>query len=175
MITEKTVSVRMDLHPSTGTIRVLCMGLQLNRDVSPCTNQRPFRTRTHLFVVHIGEINAIHFHYLISNLDFKEKILKKEHNGAQSLWYRELDGGIQLISSVHLESNFSRQRSWFDVADVDARLLGWTTADADSNTHGAHQAEKNLLLLDFFASNGCQAGNAALFFLCHRVTEKHAK
>lgn len=42
--------------------------------VSLCTNQRPFKTKTHLFVVHIGEINAIHFHYLISNLDFKEKI-----------------------------------------------------------------------------------------------------
>lgn len=29
--------------------------------------------RLYLFVVHIGEIDSIHLHYLISNLDFKKK------------------------------------------------------------------------------------------------------
>lgn len=67
--------------------------------------------------------------------------------------------------SNHLESNFCRERARLDITDVDTRLLRWTTGDADAHTLGAHKAEKNLLLLDFFASNGRQACNAAFFLL----------
>lgn len=65
----------------------------------------------------------------------------------------------------HLESDFCRQGAWLDVADVDPRFLGGTTGDADAHSPGAHEAEKNLLLLDLFASDGRQACNAAFFVL----------
>lgn len=65
----------------------------------------------------------------------------------------------------HLESDFCGQGAWLDVADVDPRFLGRTTGDADAHSPGAHKAEENLLLLDFFASDGRQACNTAFFLL----------
>lgn len=69
------------------------------------------------------------------------------------------------FKNFHLESNFSRQGAWLDIADVDPRLLGRTTGNADAHTPGAHKAEENLLLLDFFASNGSQACNTVFLVL----------
>lgn len=69
------------------------------------------------------------------------------------------------FKNCNLESDFSRKGAWLDIADVDPRLLGRTTGDADAHAPGAHEAEKNLLLLDFFASNGRQTRNTAFFLL----------
>lgn len=65
----------------------------------------------------------------------------------------------------HLKSDFCGQGAWLDVADVDPRFLGRTTGDADAHSPGTHKAEENLLLLDFFASDGRQACNTAFFLL----------
>lgn len=68
----------------------------------------------------------------------------------------------------HLKSDFCREGPRLDVADVDARLLGGAAGDADAHTRRAHQAEEHLLLLDFFASDRRQAGDAGFLLLWRR-------
>lgn len=77
----------------------------------------------------------------------------------------ELHRGVLVTLSDHLESDFCRKRAWLDVTDVDAGFLCRTAGDADAHPLGAHQTEENLLLLDFFTSNGRQACDAALLLL----------
>lgn len=85
--------------------------------------------------------------------------------GEAGMWVLEFHRCVFVILSTHLKSNFCREGAWFDVTDVDTRFLGWTTGDADAHALGAHEAEENLLLLDFFASNGRQACNAGFLLL----------
>lgn len=77
----------------------------------------------------------------------------------------EFHRDVLVTLSNHLESDFCRKRARLDVTDVDAGFLCRTTGDADAHPLGAHQTEENLLLLDFFTSNGRQACDAAFLLL----------
>lgn len=126
--------------------------------------------KIHLFVVHIGEIHPVHLHNLVSNLHFG--IRHKCSSQQAEMWVWELQRSVLVILKDYLKSNFCRQGVWLDVTDVDTRLLGWTTRDANAHAFGTHKAEKNLLLLDFFTSNGRQACNAAFFLLWNKKANK---
>ena len=87
----------------------------------------------------------------------------------------EVHRGVLVIWKPHLKSNFCRKGAWFDVTDVNAGFLCWTTGDADTHTLGTYKAEENLLLLDLLPSEGCQACNAAFFLLSSTERKKKRK
>lgn len=43
-----------------------------------------------------------------------------------------------ILKKCNLESDFSRKGARLDIADVDPRLLGRPTGDADAHAPGAH-------------------------------------
>lgn len=87
-------------------------------------------------MVHTGEIHTIHLHNLVTNLEFRVRrrnnLASDEAVGFQMAF---LNG---YFKNCNLESDFSRKGAWLDIADVDPRLLGRTTGDADAHAPGAH-------------------------------------
>lgn len=121
-------------------------------------------------MVHAGEVHSIHLHDLVTDLQFRVR-----RRGRGSSGFRAVPVGFFFFINCHLEADFCRQGAGLDIADVDPRFLGGTAGDADAHPPGAHKAEENLLLLDFFASNGRQAGNTAFLLLWRNRSDTYSR